>query len=67
VGAEANGGDTEAIFTAFFQKYAFLSLLLSKFIFKTRFKITAKSVLMHLKDLRPRARATTCPHPLLRH
>jgi len=42
----------------FFKNYAFLSILWSKFLLKTRFKMIAKSVLM-----RPRARAPTCLHP----
>jgi len=34
--------DAEEIFTVFPKKYAFLSILWSKFLFKTRFEMAAK-------------------------
>jgi len=45
---EFGGGasDAEAIFTFFPKKYAFLSILWSKFLLKNTFKMTAKSVLL---------------------
>jgi len=45
----------------FFQKYAFSSILWSKFLLKTRFSMTSKSVLMRPQSLRPGARAPTWP------
>jgi len=56
---EFGGGapDAEEIFTVLSPKYAFLSILWSKVLLKTRFYMTAKSVLMRSQGLRPRARA----------
>jgi len=45
----------------FSKKYAVLSILWSKFLLKTRFQMTVKSVLMCPKGLRPGAHATICP------
>jgi len=58
--------DAETIFTVFPLKYAFLSILWSKFLLKNTFTMTAKSVLLRPQGLCPRARTPTCP-PLLCH
>jgi len=64
---EVNGGSgaespTLRRFLQFFhKKYAFLSILWSKFLLKNTFKMTAKSVvLLRPQRLRHRARAPTC-------
>jgi len=47
-------------FSVFFQKIRILSILRSKFLLKTHFKKTTKSVLVRPQGLHPGARAPTC-------
>jgi len=58
--------DAEMTFTVFSKIYAVLSILWSKFLHKTRFSMTVKSMLVRPQGLRPGSPAPTYL-PLLYH